>query len=221
MSEAHFLSLPAMGMSWYGARAYCTWLGETTGLPWRLCSESEWEKAARGGCETLAAEMAVGKSCQEAVRLFPWGDDLPLCDLAITWLCGKTWAHKALEPPGSRPAGAGPYGALDMYGNVMQWVEDCDHGVGPELGHPTDGTAWNFDCGLYFKPLYDEPRFEENPGRIVRGAAWDDNYAPPDAPSFIRTVAQRSKHDPADTSKANHPLSLYGIRCCRDFDVAP
>jgi formylglycine-generating enzyme required for sulfatase activity len=79
-------------ISW--AKQYCRWRDA------RLPSEMEWEKAARG----------------DDSRTYPWGEEIN-CDLANYESCvGDTTAV------GSYPAGASPYGALDMAGNVREWV---------------------------------------------------------------------------------------------------
>jgi formylglycine-generating enzyme required for sulfatase activity len=95
---------PMNCVSWDQARAFCAWAGG------RLCSEAEWEAAARG----------------PDVRRFPWGDAPATCDRAVMW--DGTWtgcSRKASWPVGSRPAGATPEGLLDMAGNAGEWVEDC------------------------------------------------------------------------------------------------
>src|SRR5271155_2955695 len=57
---------PVVAPSWFDAVAYCEWLSAQTGRSYRLPTEAEWERAARGGLEQ---------------KLFPWGDE-PLESLA-------------------------------------------------------------------------------------------------------------------------------------------
>jgi serine/threonine-protein kinase len=93
---------PVVYVSWHDAVAYCQWLSERTGLAYRLPSEAEWEKAARG----------------TDGRLWPWGDTRPterLCN------CGDNVGDTT--PVGRySPAGDSPYGCADMAGNVFEWT---------------------------------------------------------------------------------------------------
>jgi formylglycine-generating enzyme required for sulfatase activity len=118
--EAH----PVNEVTWAMAEHYCAWSGKAVGAQ-RLPTEAEWEMAARGSCETLVGDCALG------MRTYPWGEAAPSCQLAVinpttdifntaNWGCltGQTW------PVGSKPAGASPYGGLDLSGNVAEWVAD-------------------------------------------------------------------------------------------------
>ena len=86
-----------MGIGYYEAEAYATWVGK------RLPNEREWEKAARG----------------EDGREYPWGDefDKKKCNGNYLW-AGKT------TPVIQYPHGASPFGCYDMAGNVFEWCED-------------------------------------------------------------------------------------------------
>jgi formylglycine-generating enzyme required for sulfatase activity len=94
---------PVVWVTWYDAVAYCKWLAEATGRPYRLPGGAEWEKAARG----------------TEGRIYPWGNewDAGRCNTRESGRGGTT-------PVGSYPQGQGasPYGVLDMAGNVWEWT---------------------------------------------------------------------------------------------------
>ncbi len=92
---------PVVYVNWYDTMAYCQWLAQTTGQAYRLPSEAEWEKAARG----------------TDGRIYPWGNewDRDLYDSAEGGP-GDT------KPVGAYPGRASPYGVLDMVGNVWEWT---------------------------------------------------------------------------------------------------
>ena len=92
---------PVVHVSWHDAVAYCNWLAETSGKPYRLPSEAEWEKGARG----------------TDGRIYPWGDEWD-ADRCNSWEGRK----RGTTPVGAYPEGASPYGLLDMSGNVWEWT---------------------------------------------------------------------------------------------------
>ncbi len=143
---ARYNDYPVVNVDWDQAKAYCDWADR------RLPTEAEWEKAARG----------------TDGRVYPWGNQMSnsfvvnLCDATN---CPLDWRIKGINdgyaytaPVGSYPRGASPYGALDMAGNVSEWVNDlydktyyarspADNPPGPASGgtHVLRGGSW----GLY------------------------------------------------------------------------
>ena len=98
---------PVVNVSWHDAVAYCDWLAGVTAKPYRLPSEAEWEKGARG----------------TDGRIYPWGDE---------WEAERCNAEAAnvgdTTPVGAYPRGASPYGLLDMAGNVWEWTRSLYKG---------------------------------------------------------------------------------------------
>jgi formylglycine-generating enzyme required for sulfatase activity len=108
--NSEFDNYPVIYVDWNMAKAYCEWVDH------RLPTEAEWEKTARG----------------ESAFVYPWGNDFDgtkvnFCDKN----CSYDGADKSSDdgfadtaPVGSYLNGASPYGALDMAGNVWEWVND-------------------------------------------------------------------------------------------------
>jgi formylglycine-generating enzyme required for sulfatase activity len=99
---------PVINVSWDDAQRYAAWLARTTGKPYRLLTEAEYEYAARGGTQTA----------------YPWGDAIGKNN-ANCGECGTQWEGSRTAPVGAfRP---NRFGLHDMVGNVFEWVEDCAH----------------------------------------------------------------------------------------------
>lgn len=96
---------PVVDVSWHDAVACCAWLAQATGAPYRLPSEAEWERAARG---------LDGRS-------FPWGERFAP-ELANTREAGVG----GTTPVGCYPDGASRDGVYDMAGNVWEWTASLD-----------------------------------------------------------------------------------------------
>jgi formylglycine-generating enzyme required for sulfatase activity len=171
---------PINCVSWIQADAYCKWASAY------LPSEAQWEYAARG----------------TDGRKYPWGNELPGPSLLNA--CGSEcaaahpgwhtmykgddkWPETA--PVGTYPAGASPFGALDMAGNVWEWVADW------YASYPTEG-----------KSIPEDPKGpDKSPEsrQVTRGGGWDDIVA-----SGVR-AADRSWND------VSNRVDFVGFRCAR------
>ena len=103
---------PVVGVSWYGARAYCLWLSMLSGEEYRLPTEQEWEWAAGGKREQPEKVLKV--------NTYPWGDEPEPTPKHANF--GQN--EGATTPVGRLPDGATPEGLYDMAGNVWEWMEN-------------------------------------------------------------------------------------------------
>jgi formylglycine-generating enzyme required for sulfatase activity len=101
---------PVTLVTYEDAAAYCRWLSAATGETYRLPTEAEWEKAARG---------TEGWT-------YPWGNDWAAEEKRLNWgdLRASIDGYERTAPVGQFPAGASPWGCLDMAGNVTEWTSD-------------------------------------------------------------------------------------------------
>jgi formylglycine-generating enzyme required for sulfatase activity len=133
--------LPMNFVDYKRVNNFCAWEGK------RLCTEAEWEKAARG----------------TGTALYPWGYEIPqapACDLANFKGCGQQAVNV-----GSVPDGMSPYGAFDMAGNLNEWTADKfgkdyyqaspeENPMGPKTGNTYVGRGGAFGNSDYDVRVY-------------------------------------------------------------------
>jgi formylglycine-generating enzyme required for sulfatase activity len=105
---------PVVGVTWFEAASYASWLSSAVGGAWRLPTEPEWERAARGGLDQAPT---------------PWGDALPADEVPEGALRGP-WVAGRGTP--------NAYGLCDMGTIVHEW---CADRYGPEPAAPGDPPA--------------------------------------------------------------------------------
>jgi formylglycine-generating enzyme required for sulfatase activity len=194
-----FEDYPANDVSWYGADAYCRWKGR------HLPSEAEWEKAAR---------------CNDG-RIYPWGDSMPDGDKARYNQKWEVRGMHVMVPVDSLPEGASCYGALNMSGNVWEWVNDWYRQNYCNFCYETVEDNINLAARLLEVPrstiAYAKEKDAETPPRVnpegpllgvfkvMRGGSWYDSYG-----DLVIRTPYRYWFDPADR------YLNFGFRCAKD-----
>ena len=101
---------PVVQVSWFDANEYCHWLSHKTGDIYRLPTEAEWEKAARG----------------YDVRIYPWGNEWNL------EFCNSDYRYQGTTPVDNfAKFNISPFGCIDMSGNVFEWTSTTIGSIEP------------------------------------------------------------------------------------------
>jgi len=96
---------PVVAVSWVESSKYCEWLSRQSGRRYRLPTEAEWERAARGGRES---------------DLYVWGDEPPGAHAEYR----RRWGGTVTGPLPVARAEPNPYGLFDIGENVHEWCAD-------------------------------------------------------------------------------------------------
>jgi formylglycine-generating enzyme required for sulfatase activity len=160
--DQKFKDHPIVFVSWNDAKNYCSWAGR------RLPTEAEWEKAA------------IWDSILKQQRVYPWGnefdckmgnydDEIELDASLMPGTPPNCDGFARSSPVGSFPQGKSPYGALDMGGNVWEWVNDAFIETDPFAKRPN-----YYAISLYLNPQGVDPAISEY--RIMRGGSWNFTF---------------------------------------------
>ncbi len=133
-------TLPVFGISAESAEAYAKWLSEKEGRAWRLPTENEWEKAARG----------------TDGRIYPWGDHF---DATFCKMRDSRPGTPSPEPTGTFEWDVSPYGVRDLAGGVADWCIPDHRRTAPReprevVSRGGSWCDWAIDCRLASRRRY-------------------------------------------------------------------
>jgi serine/threonine protein kinase/formylglycine-generating enzyme required for sulfatase activity len=115
------MELPVVGITWEAALRFCQWLGDREQRNYRLPTEHEWEKAARGN----------------QARPYPWGESF---QPSFCKMRDSRHGLPGMEPVGVFKTDISPFGVRDMAGGVSEWCSDLEAGL-PNL-RVVRGGSW-------------------------------------------------------------------------------
>jgi formylglycine-generating enzyme required for sulfatase activity len=192
---------PASCVTYQLGKDYCEWFEK------QLCTEAQWEKGARGGCELNGG----AGGCEEESRVYPWGNQFQNCEFAADYEC----APGETEPVCSKsPLGDSPYGLCDMAGSAPEWVADWyDENYYCKFedwidGYCSDNATWPGWPGPWTDPMGpDEGEYKVARGGSLHGIGGYD---------FAVWSRLPKKKSWLDYSGSPFILDepLQGVRCC-------
>lgn len=157
---------PVLGVNWNSAVAYCHWLSAKTGKKYRLPTEAEWEKAARG---TDQRRYAWGNQIDHSYTNFVGAQEYDT-GMPVGWFDGSKRGDLQTH------SNASPYGVFDMSGNVMEWCQDWYgrdyYSVSPKKDPqgPESGAYRVVRGGTFFTEAFELRTY-------ARSAAWPEFQA--------------------------------------------
>jgi formylglycine-generating enzyme required for sulfatase activity len=154
--KAGYEDHPVIEVTWYGARAYCAWRGQEVGEPLRLPTEAEWEKAASWDPTTGVKQV------------YPWGDRWDRSVVNADWpITDTTELGPHTSPVTDHVEGASRSGALNMGGNVWEWVSD-----------------WYASDYYAYSPSQNPQVPDAGEDKVLRGGSWRSPR------EFVRTTVR-------------------------------